>query len=539
MLGASFQQLNAEFGFAFTLASAPQLERFVERAGPDRAQLRPLPRPDAGLAPVERRASWSSSGACWCPSCAWCSRTRPARSSCGTRPPRRRSICSCASGAVRFKHRREALQRIQAAAGELEQRIAEVEPQDKRLAGLQWRLDSMVEQAARRWRSDAAAAADARRPPPGGRRSRAQRSLSAAADARLTGDIARRVIALAAGASAATACPGRTRATPTACGCPRSCCSRRRWPRCWTTTRASCSASRTCARWPPRRWTTCSRCGAAWATTAARATCTAARRWCSASTAARSRDSSAGAGAAARHRPLHRRGDRRVLLRRARGHPRRQRQARARPRARLRRRPVAARRTSARCGSTAQALLPDARRRALHPGPDGPRRHAVHARATRPASAARWPRCAWPTREGRPEAYPVKTRRAAARRARARAAVAGAGRSALAGAAARAAASGPGCGACREFDALDALQHAAARLAGPRRGAAGDRPRADAFRLAPAAAALAAAGAPVGRAPRGARQRSCRRAAGSASTQALAMGLPAPVRKLLAPLSAA
>jgi hypothetical protein len=46
-----------------------------------------------------------------------------------------------------FAHRHEALQRIQSASGELEQRIAEVEQQDKRLAGLQWRLDSMVEQA--------------------------------------------------------------------------------------------------------------------------------------------------------------------------------------------------------------------------------------------------------------------------------------------------------------------------------------------------------------------------------------------------------
>ncbi len=36
-----------------------------------------------------------------------------------------------------FARRREALQRVQAAAGELEQRIAEVEPQDERLAGLQ------------------------------------------------------------------------------------------------------------------------------------------------------------------------------------------------------------------------------------------------------------------------------------------------------------------------------------------------------------------------------------------------------------------
>ena len=87
-------------------------------------------------------------------------------------------------------------------------------------------------------------------------------------------------------ATGAAACPGRTRAIPTASGCPKSCCSRRRWPRCWATTRASSRAFPTCRRWPRRRWTTCWRCGAAWATTAARATCTAARRrWWRASAA--------------------------------------------------------------------------------------------------------------------------------------------------------------------------------------------------------------------------------------------------------------
>jgi A/G-specific adenine glycosylase len=57
--------------------------------------------------------------------------------------------------------------------------------------------------------------------------------------------------------------------------------------------RASCSAFPTCRRWPRRRWTRCWRCGAAWATTAARATCTAARRWWWPSTAAAFRASSA------------------------------------------------------------------------------------------------------------------------------------------------------------------------------------------------------------------------------------------------------
>ena len=69
--------------------------------------------------------------------------------------------------------------------------------------------------------------------------------------------------------------------------------------------------------------------------------------------------SSARAGRAARHRPLDRRGDRRLLLRRARGDPRRQRQARADARARASTatwREAGA--TSARCGAQAHALLP-------------------------------------------------------------------------------------------------------------------------------------------------------------------------------------
>jgi hypothetical protein len=52
------------------------------------------------------------------------------------------------------------------------------------------------------------------------------------------------VIQPGSASTAATTCPGRARATPTACGCPRSCCSRRRSAPCWTTTRASWSAFR-------------------------------------------------------------------------------------------------------------------------------------------------------------------------------------------------------------------------------------------------------------------------------------------------------
>jgi hypothetical protein len=145
MLRASYHQLNAEFGFAFTLASAPQLERFVEE-----------------LDLIER-----SYGRYLGPMQAW------RLSSPGFMEQFQRMLLSKlrvvfenAAGEVElwskaasaqieqqlrerrraFAHRHEALQRIQSAAGELEQRIAEVEQQDKRLAGLQWRLDSMVEQ---------------------------------------------------------------------------------------------------------------------------------------------------------------------------------------------------------------------------------------------------------------------------------------------------------------------------------------------------------------------------------------------------------
>ncbi len=158
MLGASYHQLNAEFGFAFTLASAPQLERFVEE-----------------LDLIER-----SYGRYLGPMQAW----RLASPSFMEQFQRMllsklRVVFENAAGEVElwskaasaqieqqlrerrraFAHRHEALQRIQSASGELEQRIAEVEQQDKRLAGLQWRLDSMVEQATATARSVAETAA--------------------------------------------------------------------------------------------------------------------------------------------------------------------------------------------------------------------------------------------------------------------------------------------------------------------------------------------------------------------------------------------
>ena len=158
MLGASHQALNAEFGFAFTLPAPPQLERFAEELaliersygrylGPaqawrlgsasfmDQFQRMLVSKLRVVFENVAEEIELSSKGA-------------SAQIEQQLRE-RRRS----------FARRHEALQRVQAAAGELEQRIAEVELQDKKLAGLQWRLDTMVEQS--RAMADAEVDADA------------------------------------------------------------------------------------------------------------------------------------------------------------------------------------------------------------------------------------------------------------------------------------------------------------------------------------------------------------------------------------------
>ena len=146
MLAAGYLQLNAEFGFAFTLAGAPQLEPLADE-----------------LALIER-----SYGRYLGPMQAW----RLAGASAMEQFQRMllsklRVVFENAAGEIElwskaasaqieqqlrerrqaFARRKEALQRIQAASGELEQRIAELEQQEKRLAGAQWRLESLVDQA--------------------------------------------------------------------------------------------------------------------------------------------------------------------------------------------------------------------------------------------------------------------------------------------------------------------------------------------------------------------------------------------------------
>jgi hypothetical protein len=146
MLGASYQQLNAEFGFVFTLAGAPALERFV-------SELELIERSYSQyLGPAQ---AWRLSGAGFMEQFQrmLVSKLRVVfENAAGELELWSKAASAQMDQQLRdrrqaFAHRHESLQRIQGAAGELEQRIAEVELQDKRLAGLQWRLDSLAEQA--------------------------------------------------------------------------------------------------------------------------------------------------------------------------------------------------------------------------------------------------------------------------------------------------------------------------------------------------------------------------------------------------------
>ena len=275
------------------------------------------------------------------------------------------------------------------------------------------------------------------------------------------------------GRTGATACPGRTRATPIASGSPKSCCSRRRWPTVLD------YYARFLARFPDvtalaaaptgrGAWA----CGAAWATTAGRATCTAARRksWrCIGGEFPRSAQvlqtlpgigrSTAAAIAV-------------VLLRRARRHPGRQRQAGAHAGAGLRRRP---RRRAQRTRAVGRRRPSCCRRRAvqrshaaLHAGPDGPGRRPSACRASRAACSARCSElCVGAAAKARPRT--TRSRPASSSAARSRSGCCCARRrdgSRVAGKAARARHLGRACIACRCSTAAMRWRPLARRRAG-------------------------------------------------------------------------
>ena len=140
MLDASFLQLNADYGFAFALAAPPALKPFAKELdlldqnysrflGLGQAWRMAVP----GFAEQFRRMLLSKLRVVFENAAGelelW-SKTASSQVDVQLRE-RRRS----------FKRRRESLERIQAAAGDLETRIAEVEAQDERLAQLQRHLD--------------------------------------------------------------------------------------------------------------------------------------------------------------------------------------------------------------------------------------------------------------------------------------------------------------------------------------------------------------------------------------------------------------
>ena len=146
MLAASYQQLNAEFGFAFAHAAAPALDRFVEELDLiERSYSR-------YLGPLQ---AWRMSGSAFLEQFQrmLLSKLRVVfESAAGEIELWSKAAAAQIEQQLRerrraFAHRRDALQRIQSAAGELERRIAEVELQDKHLAGLQGQLDALVEEA--------------------------------------------------------------------------------------------------------------------------------------------------------------------------------------------------------------------------------------------------------------------------------------------------------------------------------------------------------------------------------------------------------
>ena len=146
MLEASFRQLNTEFGFAFALGPTPELQPFLDELDLiSQNYSRYL-----GLSHVWRMAA---------PGFAeqfrrmLLSRLRVVfENAAGELELWSKSATSQVEVQLRerrraFMRRREALQRVQTAAGELEQRIAEVLGQDEHIAAMLARLDALAGEA--------------------------------------------------------------------------------------------------------------------------------------------------------------------------------------------------------------------------------------------------------------------------------------------------------------------------------------------------------------------------------------------------------
>ncbi len=144
MLGVSFGRMNAEFGFSLALTKGPELERFerelaliernyVQYLGPTQALRLASPKFMAQfrrmLVSRLRVVFENASGEVelW-------NKTASAQVDSQLRDRRRN-----------FRHRREALERVQAAAGDLEERISELEGQDHRSQVMLTRATELIE----------------------------------------------------------------------------------------------------------------------------------------------------------------------------------------------------------------------------------------------------------------------------------------------------------------------------------------------------------------------------------------------------------
>ncbi len=144
MLGVSFGRMNAEFGFSLALTKGPELERFerelgliernyVQYLGPTQALRLSSPKfvdqfrrmLVSRLRVVFENASGEVE--------LW-NKTASAQVDSQLRDRRRN-----------FRHRREALERVQAAAGDLEERIGELESQDQRSQLMLTRATELIE----------------------------------------------------------------------------------------------------------------------------------------------------------------------------------------------------------------------------------------------------------------------------------------------------------------------------------------------------------------------------------------------------------
>ena len=144
MLAASFNELNAEFGFSLSLTPPPDLQRYLHELdmiehnyvqylgltqahSPVAAEVHGAVSPHAGVEAARRLRE----------------RERRARAVEQDRVVAGRFAAARARRG--FKRRREALERIQSAAGELEQRIGEFEAQDARLQQFQSNVGALLQ----------------------------------------------------------------------------------------------------------------------------------------------------------------------------------------------------------------------------------------------------------------------------------------------------------------------------------------------------------------------------------------------------------